>query len=251
MDISILDKIGLTKNEIKIYLILLEIGESTSGPLIKKSGINSSKVYENLDRLVKRGLISYVKKTNKKYFRATNPDRLLDYIDENKRNLEKDRIEIQKIIPELKGTMRKLDEEKQEAEIYVGLKGYKTLLENMIDELNSNGSYIAFASGMLKEILGDYWFIFQKKKKEFKINARCLWDNKIRKQKDYLKEYYGKGRFMTKDSYLSPVDVWVFNDKIIQVSYTTKPIFAVLIRSKGLAQSYRELFERIWESSKD
>ncbi|MDD5191692.1 MAG: helix-turn-helix domain-containing protein [Candidatus Nanoarchaeia archaeon] len=250
MDTSLLLKAGLTKNEIKVYVILLEIGESTSGPLIKKVGINSSKVYESLERLGKKGLISYVKKTNKRYFRAANPERILDYIDEKQRNLEEEKTEINKIIHELKAGMKKSGEELQEATIFVGLKGYRTLLENMLSELKYGGKYLAFASGMLKEVLGEYWFIFQDKKKKYKIKARCLWDPKVRKQKDYLREYYGNGRFISKGSYLSPVDLWIFNDKIIQVSYTTKPIFAVLIRSKGLAQSYKELFETLWRIAK-
>jgi len=142
-------------------------------------------------------------------------------------------------------------EEQQEATIYQGLKGYKTLLRDMLEELDPNGTYLAFASGMLKEVLGPYWFIFQKTKRDYKIKARCLWDEKIRKQKDYLKEYYGKGRFLSEGNYQSPVDLWIYNDKIIQVSYNTKPLFAVLIKSKGLAKSYKELFENLWDISEE
>lgn len=250
MEFEILEKAGLTKNEITLYLALLEIGESTTGKIIAKSGLHSSKVYESLERLEKKGLISHVKKTNKKYFSAAEPKRLLDYIDERKRELDEEKLEIKSIMPSLEIRRLKSSEEHQEATIYQGLKGYRTLLENMLEELKPDGEYLAFASGMLKEILGSYWFIFQKKKKDNKIKARCLWDMKIRSQKDYLKEYYGTGRFISKGIYSSPVDLWVYNDKIIQVSYRTKPIFAVLITSKGLAKSYRELFENTWKTAK-
>ena len=250
MNTEILAKAGLTKNEIKVYLTLLEKGEATSGPLIQTIGINSSKVYESLERLEKKGLVSYVKKANKKYFQATEPERLLDYIDEKKRLLDEEKKEVQKIIPELEVKRKTSKGELQEATIYQGLKGYKTLLENMLNELNPNGKYMAFASGKLKEVLGPYWFIFQKKKKKFSIKSKCIWDPKVRRQKAYLAEYQGTGRFISTGSYLSPVDVWIYNDKVIQVSYTTKPIFAVLIRSKGLVQSYRELFETIWRTGK-
>ena len=102
MNTETLEKAGLTKNEIKVYLALLEKGESTSGPLIKAIGINSSKVYESLERLQKKGLVSYVKKANKKYFQAAEPERLLDYIDEKKRQLDEEKEEMQKMLPELK-----------------------------------------------------------------------------------------------------------------------------------------------------
>lgn len=240
---------GLTKNEVKVYLSLLEFGESTTGPLIKNVGINSSKVYESLERLEKKGLVGHVRKTNKRYFRAANPDRLVDFIDEKKRHLEEEKSEIMELLPVIHDLARKSNEEEQDATIYQGLKGYKTLLENMLHELRPNGNYVAFASGMLKQVLGPYWFIFQKKKRKYSICSRCLWDQKVRTQRSYLDEYEGAGRFISKGSYLSPVDMFIFNDKVIQISYTTKPVFAVLIKSKGLAQSYKDLFETIWESA--
>lgn len=250
METSVLENAGLTKNEIKVYLALLELGKTSSGPLIKKSGINSSKVYESLDRLQKKGMVSYAKETNKRFFKAAEPARLVDYIDERKRNLEIEKNALKQIIPELDARKKRIDEEKQEAVIYQGLKGYKTLLETMLKDIGPKGNYLAFASGMLKQVLGDYWYIFQKKKKKLGINAKCLWDPNIRNQKDYLKEYYGKGRFLSEGHYISPADFWIFNDKVIQISYESKPIFAVLITSKGLARSYKDLFETIWKTAK-
>ena len=37
MDLSILEDLGLTHAEIKVYVALLELGSSTAGPLINKS----------------------------------------------------------------------------------------------------------------------------------------------------------------------------------------------------------------------
>ena len=251
MNTEILERIGLTKNEIKVYLALLKNGESTTSPLINSTEINSSKVYESLERLQRKGLVSYVKKSNKRYYHPVNPEHLLDYVDEKKKKLEKEKEEINKLVPELNDIMKRQNEEKQEAEIYQGQKGYRTVLEGMLSDLGRNGKYFVFASGMLKEALGDYWFIFQKKKRQLGIKALCLWDEKIRHEKDYLKEYYGKGRFLVKGQYKSPVDIWVYNDKIVLVSYTTKPLFCVLIRSKGLADGYRDLFNNLWKEAKN
>ncbi|MFH1054053.1 MAG: helix-turn-helix domain-containing protein [Candidatus Woesearchaeota archaeon] len=249
MNIEILEKAGLTKNEIKVYLAILEKEESTSGPLIKSIGINSSKVYESLERLENKGLVSHVKKTNKKYFQAAKPERLLDFIEDKKRKLDLEKEEIISILPELNTIKKESAGERQEAVIYQGFKGYRTLLENMLAELNPNGEYFAFASGKLKDVLGPYWYIYQKKKRKFNIKAKCLWDPKVRKQKIYLKEYFGTGRFISKGSYISAVDFFIYNDKVIQVSYETKPFFAVLIISKGMAGSYKELFNSLWKTA--
>ena len=52
IDTSILEDIGLTNAQIKVYLSLLELGETTSGPLIKKSKLQNSVVYNALNQLI-------------------------------------------------------------------------------------------------------------------------------------------------------------------------------------------------------
>ena len=87
---QILEKIGLTKNEVKIYLKLLELGLTTSGAIIKKTGIHNSKVYDGLERLANKGLVTHVIISNIKNFKAVSPDRLLDFLEDKKNNINKD-----------------------------------------------------------------------------------------------------------------------------------------------------------------
>ena len=57
MDSNSLKELGLTDGEIKVYLALNQLGETTSGPIVDKSGVSISKVYLILDRLFsKRGI---------------------------------------------------------------------------------------------------------------------------------------------------------------------------------------------------
>ena len=52
---ELLAEIGLTKSEIAVYFALLEIGSSTTGPIIKEAGIASGKAYLILDKLLEKG----------------------------------------------------------------------------------------------------------------------------------------------------------------------------------------------------
>ena len=61
MDEKILENIGLSKAEIKVYLALLELGPSTSGPIIQKSELQSSVVHRVLKTLLDKGIITYIK----------------------------------------------------------------------------------------------------------------------------------------------------------------------------------------------
>ena len=70
MDIKILEEIGLTKSEVKTYLALLEIGSSSTGDIVEKAQVASSKIYEILDKLSQKGLVSFIIKSGVKYFEA-------------------------------------------------------------------------------------------------------------------------------------------------------------------------------------
>ena len=53
MDVKLLHDIGLTDGETKVYLALISLGTTKTGPLASKAGVSSSKVYKILDRLEK------------------------------------------------------------------------------------------------------------------------------------------------------------------------------------------------------
>ena len=57
MDTKILKEAGLTEGEIKVYLGLLELGLSTTGPIIEKSRIARSIIYQILEKLMQKGLV--------------------------------------------------------------------------------------------------------------------------------------------------------------------------------------------------
>jgi len=80
MDTKIFQEIGLTEGETKVYLALLKLGETTKGSLAKEANVSSSKVYELVDKLEKKGLAGHIIKGKIKHFVAMEPKRILDYM---------------------------------------------------------------------------------------------------------------------------------------------------------------------------
>ena len=60
MDNHLLEKLGLTKGEIKIYFALNELGKATVGPIGEKSKVSKSKIYDILNKLIEKGLVGYI-----------------------------------------------------------------------------------------------------------------------------------------------------------------------------------------------
>ena len=126
MNTEPLAKLGLQESEIKIYLALLKKGLSTATQISQYTGLNRSHIYDKLDILLEKGLISFVIKNNVKYFKSSNPERILDYIKEIQTN-------IQKIIPDL-NKIKDVSKPKTVVELYQGKEGMKTVLKDIIRE---------------------------------------------------------------------------------------------------------------------
>ncbi len=84
----ILQELGLSRNEVKVYLAALTIGSSSANTIAKHAGLLRTSTYEILKSLVDKGIVSYVLKGRVKYFEAASPDRLLKMAEERKHRLQ-------------------------------------------------------------------------------------------------------------------------------------------------------------------
>jgi len=117
MDTKPLEKIGLTKSEIRVYLALLKLGQTTAGPIVDEAKVTRSKIYDILERLKNKGLVSYITKESTKYFSAADPKSLLDYLEEKEKEIQDDKESVKEILPELL-LQQTLVEKKKIAEIF-------------------------------------------------------------------------------------------------------------------------------------
>jgi len=90
---EVLQKFGLTENEAQVYLILLRLGSATASEITQKSGIHRINVYDILERMQEKGLVSYVMIGKRKHYEAADPKRILEIEEERKKD-------IQSIIPD-------------------------------------------------------------------------------------------------------------------------------------------------------
>src|SRR3989339_393044 len=131
MDTDILRKIGLTENEIKIYLSLLKIGLSTAYDISKKTSIYRVHVYDKLEQLMDKGLVTHVFKGAKKYFQATSPEKIKHYLEDKKRQINDQEKQVELILPELNSYMQ-LPKEDTHVEVFIGVEGLKYFLKDII-----------------------------------------------------------------------------------------------------------------------
>ena len=236
-----LEEIGLSRNEAAVYTALLGLGETKTGAIVKKTGMHRVLIYDALDALIEKGLATFVIKENRKYFQATESDKLLDFLKEKQEIVES-------LLPEL-NTIREKSKVQQQVVIYSGVKGIKTVFDSMVREMSPGGAYYCFSSAKMRHILGmEYYNDFQRHKKEKGINAFLIYYDEIALQKEFRKDVFGSIRFHIMTYF--PTDTYIYNDKVLIVIFDANPPFAILIKNKQSAEKYTTLFKALWKKAK-
>jgi len=140
---QILLDIGLTNYESRVYLALLDLGKSTSGEILKKAELRTGKIYEILDSLEKKGLVSSIVESGVKKFSAADPKRVYDYLEEKKSKIKVQEQNLKKIIPEIVSKINS-KKEKVNIEIFTGMKGLKTSYYRQLDYCNPKNTIYVF-----------------------------------------------------------------------------------------------------------
>ncbi len=237
METQILEDIGFTHAEIKIYLSLLELGTSTAGPIIEKSHLQSSVVHMTLGKLSEKGFISFVNEGKRKHYQATDPKQIIKFIDEKKERYEE-------LLPKLL-LKQQMAKEKPEIISFSGIKGIKQLLYELLED--SKGEHNTFGSTKESLILGEsFWIMYHKKRAEKKIKARLLFNESLQFWKAEKKYPLSTVKY-TKAGFEPLTETIIRNTCVGIIIWTEKPL-GVLIKNKVAAESYTKFFEVLWKN---
>lgn len=243
MDEYLLEQIGLTKSEIKVYEALLELGSSSTGKIVDKAGVASSKVYEVLDKLMQKGLVSTVNVSGVKHFEAAAPDRLMDYMEEKEKELAQQKKQLQAVLPELT-LKQQLSKYKAEAKIYKGQKGVETAFYQALNMLKKGEEELVMGIPIVPLQTGRFFVKFDKERARRGILLRAIVNNDAR---DNLQvraniNLLAQLKFLPQTT---PAAFNIFKDRVL-IYYAGKENLLIQIDSKEVCDSFRAHFELQW-----
>lgn len=234
MDLEILKQAGLTRNEAKIYKTLLESGPSLAGQISRKSGIHRRTVYDATEMLIKKGLVGYILKNNKKTFEAASPKVFLDILKEKENN-------ITTLLPDLLLEYERT-KEKQETNFYKGKEGLKTVFEDQIE--TKKEIFVLGASPLAYDILKYYFNWFDKERKEKNIKTKIIFN-----KRQNLKLPLAEIRYLP-EKYSSPLAINIYGDKVAIILWSKENPFAIVIKNKEISEGYKKYFDLMWKIAK-
>jgi sugar-specific transcriptional regulator TrmB len=246
-EIDALTKIGLTNSESKVYLALLAIGGYASkARIVKESKISASKVYEILDKLHNKGLISTVEKDKAHNYAAAPPQKINEYLEQKRKQLDIEEETINRILPKLNSQYKSVKQNIQ-VELYTGWKGLDTVYSTVLDKIEKSEEVciLGASAGEMPKRTKRFFGKYSSKSKTKNINIRIIFNENARKYNAEMEKEYGvkfNKRFLLKKT---PVEILIKKDLAIIVILTEEPL-SIVIHSIETAKSFKEYFEELW-----
>lgn len=240
---QLLKDLGLTKNQIGIYLALAKQGHARAGVIIKQTGLHRNIVYSVLEELIYIRLVSSSKSSGILMYRINDPERMV-IEQEEKLKIAKDAKEL---ISEYAATTTP-----QQIIIYEGQKDFVTQARRAYDRISKNGTIrLLGISPVWHDLVGDkigdeLIDIYRRKN----IKSKALAKKISEKDKKYIvtleKYLEGKETPLVSDD---TTGIEILEDRISIRSFV-EPYFIVEIINPQLAKNYQKYFDFIWDSTK-
>lgn len=240
---TLLEEIGLSPNEAKIYETLLSEKEASVSKISAQAKINRRNVYDSINRLIEKGLVFKIFQSGEHKFQAVNPEKLIELVKEKENK-------INSILPNLK-QLFKSETPMDTAYIYKGVEGYKNYMSDLLRI--AKPTYFLGAKGLWFSPNVDRGFL-ERYTKEFekkKIPYYTLYDPRVRAKLPQALEDVGGHFKVLPEGFATPGVLDVFGDHVvtfssIDVGKFDDDVSIYVIINPELAESLRVWFKFMW-----
>lgn len=241
--LSQLQELNLSSNEAAVYLSLIEIGQTSAGEIIKKTRFHRSVVYETLEKLINKKLVSKLVKNKISYFQPNDPERL------NQRVKSQEEI-AHDLVKDLKELIK---QKLPEITVYEGVASYRQFwLDSVRNMKEGSVDYIAGVIGALwEDHMGasakQYFKIAQKRNIKMKM---IVFD-----QNDYEQTFSNNYPGFPWECRLIDKNVSkegnfnIFGEESVILHSATEPMI-IEVKNQSLVKVFQNLFDILWESGK-
>lgn len=239
MEQKILTDIGLSNNEAKVYLTLLETGHTTISNIAKKCDIHRSNVYDSIKKLIDKGLVSHVKRNDVSYYESCHPDFLLRLV-QQKENTLRD------ILPSL-ALRKQMTSNTSEAHIFEGVTAFVNILYEF---LKYNEQILVF--GIPKEApekMKTKIPHFHTERINKGVSMLHIYNYDATDRIKELNEWNLTKAKSLPEKISSNVSTNICGDQVV-LTLWTNPVISIQIKNQIIADSYKEYFWILWKHAK-
>ncbi len=238
---QLLQKLGFSDNEAKVYLAALESGLSSAQNIALKAGLKRTTAYSVLSYLVNRGVMGKTKIKGKTRFVAEPPQRLLTLINE----LESG---IKQALPQLDAIYNRNDV-KPKITFYEGVNAVQKIYDDTLIE--KPGEILEWNTNAYFENKANVDPNYIQKRTALNIRAKriagkgTVWDIKHQ----YLdQKELSETLILPKELFNPQIEVNIYNNKVAFLNYAED--MSIIIESKPIADAMRQAYNLSWQGAK-
>jgi predicted transcriptional regulator len=244
--IAKLNQFGLEVDDARIYLTLLEKGESSALQISRTLGIARTRVYRILDKLIDKRLVILKQASSGFRFVVGDPGRIEDLVIQKEVEVQELKNGVVELIEDMKGMVGRA---KSNSKIlyYQGQRGLSQVNWNLLKTDGEVLSYeVATADAYIPQLEAEK---LRKQMVDNKITVRTI-TNKIRIEPFTevvgLTDLWGIRSVDPKVLDIKE-DVFIYNNVYTWCQYLeTGDVFCVEIYNEKMANMQRQLFENMW-----
>jgi HTH-type transcriptional regulator, sugar sensing transcriptional regulator len=238
--IETLDRLGIEEKQAKVYLACLELGSATIQELAEKSGIKRTSIYNFLEEIKNKGLVSEIKKGNKNLLIAEDPNNL-------KKRLENNLKKIEEVLPDLMGIFN-LPGSKPKMRYYEGMDGIRKVYE---DTYSHGGKLYGFADWdkIMPNDEMDEWlwkFADERKKRGVKFFAIVKEGRFAREAKKREKDQLRESKIVDDVQFETELNMYGGN-RVAMMSFR-QPYSAIIIEDKAIHNTLMSIWKLLWKN---
>jgi len=235
--------LGLTPEESKVYLSVVELGGSFVSAIARRANVNRSTCYHTLDNLIKKGLVSSYQKGKVLHFVAEDPKRF-QQIAEEKMERAKD------LIPQLQALTSTLAF-KPKIRFFEGVEGVKSIFE---DILNTGDEVLGYTNVKgLGELIPDYFKQYCHKKVKKNMKTRYI-APAVEEGVDMIDEYYPKKYdpnlleilMVNPTEFNFQNEIAIYGNSVAIISLNPDELIGLIVDSKTFSESMKSFFDLAW-----
>ena len=247
-----LKTLGLSENEIKVYLYLLTHGESIASIITKRLEMKRPTVYQTLESLENKELVQSFVKNKVAHFDAVEPEDIVELCDQRVHQMKRIKEKADDLQTEFKklrdqGKMPKL-EIRGKIKYYEGLDAITDLINETLEEKEKE--QLCFGLNTFHtELSGDDWSVYTKKrvKRGMKVKSIQPDTEEAVEYKGRDKDELRKTRLVPKDKFPGKSEINIIGDMVAMFTVEGDVPMGMKMYNKNLGQALRSIFKLAWE----
>lgn len=240
-----LEALNLSKNEAKVYVGLLPLGLTTAGPIVSAVKLHRQLVYQALETLAQKNLVSFVIKNNRKHFQATSPKELV-------RLAKQQTVAAEAILPVLMQLKATAGDQIEVRTLY-GASGFYDNLVDITESAARTDKTIRIIGGAndrsFYETLGDRYADYVALQKKFAVKKFLIAPESA--ATEFKQKFaYEPGNILRTmaEGLTAPIYTRITPEMVSIEIYLREPIVVQII-NRALAAGYIEHFQLLWKQA--